>query len=338
MCEWWIYGCGHAIRTPCPRPKPTVPTVPTVISSTNASGSNISNTNTSTQSSSRRNSSTTTSSSLLSLPRISKFCNGFPLIPKETSSPCYNCILADARLKIALEKPEVDAKKHELLRNSMSGTITAGPGGRYVDGYGNNIPAEEEYEQEFGVPRGSGGRQGQGRERGATTAFSGGLGSWNGSSMFGGSGYMGGGHGAPGGQDRRNSAGDAFKVGNDTSRGSRGGGFPNSFARHYTSYNNNNNNNNNNNGHQDGWQNGHGQQRGAGLLSPNGFGTRRNAYSSQNGGHSNSYANDNGYRQQNLANDFGGIAWGHNGGGLGHGLSGGGLYLPGTNHFNTRPF
>jgi hypothetical protein len=321
MCESWIYGCGHAVRTPCPRPKPTVPTA---ISSTNTSGSagsNVSNTHTSTQSSSRRNSSTTTTSSLLSLPPISKFCNGFPPAPKETSSPCYNCILAAARLKIALEKPEVEAKKHELLRNSMARTTSWGPGGRYADEFGNKIVAEEEDELEYGAAVGWGASQGQGRERGVTTAVGPGLGNWDGSGMFGGSGYAGGDHGVHSARDRCNSAGGASNAGTNAFRGGRGGGFPRSFADYCASHNSGNS------GHQDGIQKGHGQPRGADLPL-NGFGPRRNRYSSQNGGHPNGYTNNNGYGQQHFTNDFGGIAWGQSGGGLDYG----------TNQLNARRF
>src|SRR5947207_1007953 len=170
MCESWVYGCGHAIRTPCPRPKPTMPAAVSSINASSSPGSNISNTNASTPHTSSRHNSTTTSSLLILTP-TSKFCNGFPLSPRETSAPCYNCILAEARLKIALEKPEVEAKKHELLRNHLTRPMIWGPDGRYADEFGNNnnIMAEEAYEPGFGILAGPGGRQDQGRESGATT-------------------------------------------------------------------------------------------------------------------------------------------------------------------------
>jgi hypothetical protein len=151
--------------------------------------------------------------------------------------------------------------------------------------------------------------------------------------MFGATGYYSGGDdGAHGSQDRRNSAGGAFDAGNSTFGGGRSGGFQNGFANHCIRSNN----------HQDGFQSGHGQQCGADLLPPDGFGPRRNTYGSQEDGRlPNGYTNGNSYREQNFADDFGGVACGRNGGALGHGLGGGGsdsVYLQGTNHFNTRRF
>jgi hypothetical protein len=308
MCEFWIYGCGHAIRTPCPRPKPTT----TITTTSTAGGSTGSNISTSTHSSPRRGSSnTTTTTTSTDLPFISKFCNGFPTIPKETSAPCYNCILADAKLKVHLEKAEVDAKKEELRRGSMARTIARGPDGRYVDEFGNKIIAEEEYEQEYLY----GGRQGRDRRATTTTTatFTGGRG--NGNGRFAGNGYTRGDQVVVNtGQDRPNSAGGGgtFNTGNGGFRGAR---LPNGYG--YS-------NNNNNNGNSRNFQDEQGQQRSRDILSSNGFGPpRRNTYSSQNGGYQN--GNTNSYGQQHVQNDFGGASWGLNGdgdGGLGHGLDG----------------
>jgi hypothetical protein len=307
MCEFWIYGCGHAIRTPCPRPKPV-----TTVVRTSTAGSNGSNISTSTHSSPRRGSSNTASADLTP---ISKFCNGFPTIPKKTTAPCYNCILADAKLKIQLEKSEVEAKKEELRRGSLARTIARGPDGRYVDEFGNKIIAEEEYEQEY-----VSGRR-QGRDRGT---FPSGPSNGSSNSIFSGNGYFRGGHG---GQDRRHSAIGAFSAGNGGFRGGRGGGLSNGIGHHRDGYNN---------GSAGGFQDGHGQQLGGDLS--NGFGPRRNTYGNQNGGHQggsgSGYAN--GFGQQHFQNDFGGAAWGQDGG-LGHGLDGG-MYHQDTNHFNGRRF
>jgi hypothetical protein len=151
MCESWIYGCGHAIRTPCSRPKPFTASN----STTSSTGSNISHSN---QLSPRRNSSNTTASTDIAGAPASKFCNGFPQIPKETNTPCYSCILADAKRKVQLERPEVEAKQEELRRDGMSRTIVRGPDGRYVDEFGNTIISEEEDKQDFGYA-GAGRRQ-----------------------------------------------------------------------------------------------------------------------------------------------------------------------------------
>jgi hypothetical protein len=193
MCESWIYGCGHAIRTPCPRPKPFTASNSTA----GSTGSNISHSN---QSSPRRSSSSTTASTDPAGAPISKFCNGFPQIPKETNAPCYNCILADAKRKVQFERPEVEAKKAELRRDGMTRTIARGPDGRYVDEFGNKVIAEEEYEQDFGYT-GVGGQQPRGRG--------------NNYGRFAGN----------GGQDRRNTIAGAF-AGNGGYRGGRGGVGP----------------------------------------------------------------------------------------------------------------
>jgi hypothetical protein len=309
MCEFWVYGCGHAIRTPCPRPKPV--TTVTCTSTTGSKGSTIS---TSTHSSPRRGSSNTTSTDLTP---ISKFCNGFPTVPQKTTAPCYNCILADAKLQVQLEKPEVEAKKEELRRGSMARTIVRGPDGRYVDEFGNKIIAEEEYEQEYVY----GGRQG--RDRGT---FSSGRGNGSGNGMFAGNEYFRSGHG---GQDRRHTAGGAFNAGNGGFRGGRGGGVPNGFGHHRDGYNNGNGG-----GY---FQDGHGEQRGGNLS--NQFGPRRNTYSNQQtgrhqGSSGSGYAN--GFGQQHFQNDFGGASWGQSGR-LGHGLDGG-LYHQDANHVNGRRF
>jgi hypothetical protein len=301
MCEFWIYGCGHAIRTPCPRPKPVI------TSKTGSTGSNLSRSN---NSSPRRGSSNTTGSTSTDLIPISKFCNGFPTTAKETNAPCYNCILADAKLKIQLERPEVEAKREELRRGSMARTIARGPDGKDVDEFGNKIIAEEEYEQDFGFG-------GRGRERG----FTGGRG--NGNGRFGMNGYARSDHGVIGGPDRRNSAGGAF-AGNGGLRGARGGGLSNGFGLHRDSYNNGTGNG----GRQDGFQDGLGQQRGGDVL--NGFGPRRDTNNNQNAGQQDSYG------QQHFQNDFGGASWGQSGG-LGDGLDSV-MFQQNAAQFNSRRF
>jgi hypothetical protein len=267
MCESWIYGCGHAIRTRCPRPKPFTAGNGTA----GSTGSNISHSN---QSSSRRGSGNTIASTDLVGAPISKFCNGFPQIPKETNAPCYNCILADAKRKVQLERPEVEAKKQELRRDGMTRTIARGPDGRYVDEFGNKIIAEEEYEQDFGYV-GAGGHQH--RERG----FTGGRPNSNG--RFSGNGYGNGRDdlGMNGGQDRRNTIAGAF-AGNGGFRGGRSG-FGSQQDNHslnsvyYT-----------------------GHQNSASVM--NAPGPRHNT------------SNQNGYGQQHVQNDFGGALWGQSGG------------------------
>jgi hypothetical protein len=282
MCESWIYGCGHAIRTPCPRPKPFTASN----SATGSTGSNLSHSN---QSSPRRGSSTTIASTDLARAPISKFCNGFPQIPKETNAPCYNCILADAKRKVQFERPEVEAKKAELRRDGMTRTIARGPDGRYVDEFGNKVIAEEEYEQDFGYV-GAGGQQL--RERG----FTGGRG--NSYGRFAGNGYGMGRDdpGMNGGQDRRNTVAGAF-AGNGGFRGGRGGFGPqpdnhNQNSVHYTGY-----------------------QTSVGVTNAS---EPRHDTSNQNGRYEGRY---HGYGQQHFQNDFGGALWGQNGG-LGDGLDG----------------
>lgn len=211
-----MYGCGHAVRTPCPRPRPI-----TTNASTGTAGSIRSKASTSNQGSPRRGSNNTNASSNASanLTPISKFCNGFPSNPKETTAPCYNCILADAKCKVQLEKPEVEAKKEELRRDGMTQTIARGLDGRYVDEFGNKIIAEEEYEQESEYG-------GRGRDRG----FTGGRGSGNGR-------YARIDHAANGLQDRRTSAAGAFAGNGGFRGGPRGGGLPNGFEPPRYSYN-----------------------------------------------------------------------------------------------------
>jgi hypothetical protein len=266
MCESWIYGCGHAIRTPCPRPKPFAASNSTA----GSTGSNISHSN---QSSPRRGSSNTAASTNVAGAPISKFCNGFPQIPKETDAPCYNCILADAKRKVQLERLEVEAKKKELRRDGMTRTIARGPDGRYVNEFGNKIIAEEEYEHDFGYA-GAGGYQH--RERG----FTGGQGNNNGG--FAGYGYGNGRDdlGMNWGQDRRNTVAGAF-AGNGGFRGGRGG-FDSQQDNHSL-----------NSAYYTGCQNS------AGVT--NAPGPRHDT------------SNQNGYGQQHLQNDFGGALWGQNG-------------------------
>jgi hypothetical protein len=278
MCESWIYGCGHAIRTPCPRPKPFTASN----SATGSTGSNLSHSN---QSSPRRGSSTTIASTDLARAPISKFCNGFPQIPKETNAPCYNCILADAKRKVQFERPEVEAKKAELRRDGMTRTIARGPDGRYVDEFGNKVIAEEEYEQDFGYV-GAGGQQL--RERGFTGTRG------NSYGRFAGNGYGIGRDdpGMNGGQDRRNTVAGAF-TGNGGFRGGRGQpDNHNQNSVHYTGY-----------------------QTSVGVMNAS---EPRHDTSNQNGGYEGRY---HGYGQQHFQNDFGGALWGQNGG-LGEGLDG----------------
>jgi hypothetical protein len=283
MCESWIYGCGHAIRTPCPRPKPFTASNGTA----GSAGSNISRSN---QLSPRRGSGNTTASTALVRAPISKFCNGFPQIPKETNAPCYNCILADARRKVQLERSEVEAKREELRRDGMTRTIARGPDGRYVDEFGNKIIAEEEYEQDFGYAS-AGGHQHRAR------GFTAGRGNSNG--RFAGNGYGNGRDdlGLNGGQDRRNTITGAF-AGNDSFRGGRGG-FGSQQDNHSL-----------NSVYYAGYQNS------AGVM--NAPGPRQDT-SSQNGGYEGRH--QNGYGQQHVQNDFGGALWGQNGR-LGDGLDG----------------
>jgi hypothetical protein len=267
MCESWIYGCGHAIRTPCPRPKPFTASNSTA----GSTGSNISHSN---QSSPRRGSSNTIASTDLPGGPISKFCNGFPQVPKETNAPCYNCILADAKRKVQFERSEVEAKKAELRRDGMARTIARGPDGRYVDGFGNKIIAEEEYEQDFGYT-GAGGQQP--RERG----FTGGRGNGYGNGRDD--------PGMNGSQDRRNTIAGAF-AGNGGYRGGQGG-----FGPQQDNYNQNNIQYT-------------GYQSGAGLMNASKL---RHGTSNQNGGYEGGY---HGYGEQHFQNDFGGAIWGQNGG------------------------
>lgn len=266
--------------------------------SVGSTGSNISHSN---QSSPRRGSGNTTASTDLARAPISKFCNGFPQIPKETDAPCYNCILADAKRKVQLERSEVEAKKEELRRDGMTRTIARGPDGRYVDEFGNKIIAEEEYEQDFGYA-GAGGHQY--RERG----FTGGRGSIN--STFPGNGYSNGRDdlGTNGAQDRRNTITGAF-AGNGGFRGGRGG-FGSQQDNHslnsiyYTGY-----------------------QNSAGVVNASG---PRHDTSNQHGGYEG--RQQNGYGQQHVQNDFGGALWGQNGG-LGDGL-GGAMYHQSGSYFS----
>jgi hypothetical protein len=298
MCESWVYGCGHAIRTPCPRPKPFIASNCTA----GSAGSNVSHSN---QTLPRRGSSSTTASTNLAGAPISKFCNGFPQIPKETNAPCYNCILSDAKRKVQLERPEVEAKKDELRRSGMTRTIARGLDGRYVDEFGNKIIAEEEYEQDFGCA-GVGGHQH--RERG----FTGGRG--NSSGRFVGNGHGNGRDdlGINGGQDRRNTVAGAF-AGNGGFRGGRGG-FDSHQDNHslssvyYTGY-----------------------QNSAGVT--NAPGPHHDA-SNQNGRYEGRY--QNGYGQQHVQNDFGGALWGQNGR-LGDGL-GGAMYHQSGSYSSGRHF
>ena len=321
MCEFWLYGCRHAIRTPCPRPKPTPTTLNNTIGS--GSGSNGSNLSSSTHSSPRRGSSNTShSTDLTSTGPLSKFCNGFPLTPKATNAPCYNCILADAKRKIQLEKPEVDAKKEELRRDGRAKTIARGPDGRYVDEFGNKIIAEEEYEQDFG---GAGG-YGAARQRGFTAA----RGSANGNGNFGRvgayggtSGYARGEYGGVNwGQDRRNTVAAGVFSGNGGFRGRGGGseGLASGFRpRQIDNYNNIS-------GNGSSYQTGGGATIGFGPLVD---------FPNQPGGYQSGYGQQ---QQQRFTNDFGGQAWGMSGsggGGLGHGLDNG-IYQQSANQFNTN--
>lgn len=284
MCESWLYGCGHIIRTACPRPKPVAPAAILSASGSGSIGSNLSN---STRSSPCHNTTTST-------PLLSKFCNGFPLRPKETSSPCYNCILADARLKIAREKPEVDAKKEQLRGGSMARTTARSRDGRYVDEFGNKLMAQENYAPEvdlrggFGCARPPGPSHGQGRARRFTTAQP----NFDGSGSFGRNRYV---RGEYGGQDGYG-GGDG---------GDHGGNLPTGCSHsregHY---------NGNRNSAIGPLQDKGGQYGGGG--SSNGLAARRASYGGQHTSYSHQPGYETGYSQQHFVTDFGGASWGQN--------------------------
>lgn len=166
MCEWWTYGCGHVVRTPCPRPVDAGTSSSDHYSSRLRSSTSSSSGSASSGGSTRSDAtlvSTAPSSTHNTTATVSMFCQGFPQSPKKTKNPCYPCILIDARCKILAEAPEVRAKEEQLKREGLSRTIAKGPDGQYVDAFGRKFVAEDAFYQEetsgpYG-PAGSGTRQ-----------------------------------------------------------------------------------------------------------------------------------------------------------------------------------
>ena len=166
MCKYWEYGCGHSVRTKCPRPKPGASSNQSTPS--RQSSSSTSSTTQQTQITSNNHGILTIMSPPGSPPRVSKFCNGFTIYPKITDSPCYACIQADARQKVAQEAPEVEKKKEELKKEGYGRTIARGPDGSYTDEFGRKIVAEDAFYQEesYGRQRGFSGQRGRGNGNG----------------------------------------------------------------------------------------------------------------------------------------------------------------------------